>query len=55
MQKSDYIYMIMDNIVVYQINLPADFQDNQLHRHLNKYDEKYLKIVAGFNKSRIFD
>ncbi|MFX1599517.1 MAG: hypothetical protein ACFFB6_02855 [Promethearchaeota archaeon] len=41
----------MDNIVVYQINLPADFQDNQLHRHLNKFDEKYLKIVAGFDKN----
>ncbi|MFX0024613.1 MAG: hypothetical protein ACFE9S_20035 [Candidatus Hermodarchaeota archaeon] len=51
MQKSDYVYMIMDNIMVYQINLPADLQGNQLHRHLNKYDEKYLKIVAGFDKN----
>jgi hypothetical protein len=51
MQKSDYVYMIMDNIMVYQINLPADLQGNQLHRHLNKYDEKFLNIVAGFDKN----
>ena len=51
MQKSDYIYMIMDNIMVYQINLPSDLQGNQLQRHLNKYDEKYLGIVAGFDKN----
>ena len=51
MQKSDYVYMIMDNIMVYQINLPSDLQGNQLHRHLNKYDEKFLKIVAGFDKN----
>ena len=51
MQKSDYIYMIMDNIMVFQINLPADLLNNQMHRHLNKYDEKYLKIVAGFDKN----
>lgn len=38
MQKSDYIYMIMDNIMVYQINLPSDLQGNQLQRHLNKYN-----------------
>ncbi|UCC21093.1 MAG: hypothetical protein JSV62_07400 [Promethearchaeota archaeon] len=51
MQKSDYIYMIMDNIMVYHINLPSDLQGNQLQRHLNKYDEKYLGIVAGFDKN----
>ncbi|MFW9973554.1 MAG: hypothetical protein ACFFDF_25465 [Candidatus Odinarchaeota archaeon] len=51
MQKSDYIYMIMDNIMVYHINLPSDLQGNQLQRHLNKYDEKYLAIVAGFDKN----
>jgi hypothetical protein len=50
MQKSDYIYMILDNIMVYHINLPPDFQGNRLHQHLNKFDEKYLKIVAGFTK-----
>jgi hypothetical protein len=51
MQKSDYIYMITDNIMVYQISLPADFRGNQLHSHLNKYDEKFLKIIAGFDKN----
>ncbi|MFW9818064.1 MAG: hypothetical protein ACFFE5_00525 [Candidatus Thorarchaeota archaeon] len=51
MQKSDYIYMIMDNIMVYHINLPSDLQGNQLQRHLNKYDEKHLGIVAGFDKN----
>jgi hypothetical protein len=51
MQKSDYIYMIMDNIMVYQINLPSDLQGNQLQRHLNKYDDKYLGIIAGFDKN----
>ena len=51
MQKSDYIYMITDNIVVFRINLPTDLQGNQLREHLNKYDEKYLKIIAGFDKN----
>lgn len=51
MQKSDYIYMITDNIMVYQINLPTDFRGNQLHEHLNSYDEKYLSIIAGFDKN----
>ncbi|MFX1292407.1 MAG: hypothetical protein ACFFAG_15800, partial [Promethearchaeota archaeon] len=51
MQKSDYIYMIADNIMVYQITLPEDLQGNKLHVHLNKYDEKYLKIIAGFDKN----
>ncbi len=51
MQKSDYIYMITDNIMVYQINLPTDFRGNKLHEHLNSYDEKYLSIIAGFDKN----
>ena len=51
MQKSDFIYMITDNIMVYQINLPTDFRGNQLHEHLNSYDEKYLSIIAGFDKN----
>lgn len=50
MQKSDYVYMIADNILVYQISLPEDLEGNRLHQHLNKYDEKYLKIIAGFDK-----
>jgi hypothetical protein len=51
MQKSDYIYMIADNVIVYQINLPPELQGNDLHRHLNNYDETYLKIIAGFDKN----
>ncbi|MFX1376846.1 MAG: hypothetical protein ACFFA0_13645 [Promethearchaeota archaeon] len=51
MQKTDYIYMISDNIMVYQITLPEYLQGNRLHTHLNKYDEKYLKIIAGFDKN----
>ncbi|MFX0040636.1 MAG: hypothetical protein ACFFCY_07565 [Promethearchaeota archaeon] len=37
--------------MVYQIDLPSDLQGNQLQRHLNKYDEKYLGIIAGFDKN----
>ncbi|MHA1459506.1 MAG: hypothetical protein ACTSQR_07590 [Promethearchaeota archaeon] len=51
MNKSDYVYMILDNILVYNINLPPGFQNNGLDEHLNKFDENYVKIVAGFNKS----
>ena len=51
MQKSDYIYMISDNIMVYQISLPADLQENGLRMHLNKFDENFLKIIAGFDKN----
>ena len=51
MQKIDYIYMITDNILVYQINLPAELRGNQLQQHLDKYDEKFLKIIAGFDKN----
>ena len=48
MNKEDYIYMILDNILVYNINLPTEFQGNGLNSHLNKFDENYLKIIAGF-------
>ena len=51
MQKTDYIYMITDNILVYQINLPSDFSGNKLREHLNKFDEQFLKIIAGFDKN----
>ncbi|MHA2180250.1 MAG: hypothetical protein ACXAAH_02370 [Promethearchaeota archaeon] len=51
MQRSDYVYMIADNIMVYQITIPSDFEGNRLHEHLNKYEEKYLKIIAGFDKN----
>ncbi len=51
MQKIDYIYMITDNILVYQINLPAELRGNQLQQHLDKYEEKFLKVIAGFDKN----
>ncbi|MFW9894900.1 MAG: hypothetical protein ACFFD7_03765 [Candidatus Thorarchaeota archaeon] len=51
MQRSDYVYMIADNIMVYQITLPSELEGNKLHEHLNKYDEKFLKIIAGFDKN----
>ena len=51
MQSSDYVYMIADNILVYQITLPSDLEGRKLHEHLNKYDEKYLKIIAGFDQN----
>jgi len=51
MNKSDYIYMILDNVLVYNINLPPEFQGNGLDDHLNKFDENNIKIVAGFNKN----
>ena len=51
MNKSDYVYMILDNALVYNINLPPDYQGDGLNTHLNNFDEKNMKIVAGFNKS----
>ena len=51
MDKSDYIYMIQDNIIVYRITLPPEFQGGNLERHLNGFNERALEIIAGFNKS----
>ena len=51
MNKSDYIYMILDNVLVYNINLPPEYQGDGLDSHLNKFDENNIKIVAGFNKN----
>ena len=51
MQKSDYLNMIVDNVMVFGINLPTDFQGNNLHNHLSQFDERSLVIIAGFNKS----
>ncbi len=51
MNKSDYVYMILDNVLVYNINLPPEFQGSGLDDHLNKFDENYVKIIAGFNKN----
>ncbi|TFG24684.1 MAG: hypothetical protein EU529_03530 [Promethearchaeota archaeon] len=50
MQRSDYIYMIIDNLMVFEIDLPGDLPVDQLSNHLNKFDDRALKIIAGFNK-----
>ncbi len=50
MQKIDYITMISDNVMVFGIKLPPDIQGEKLNEHLNKFDEKHLGIIAGFNK-----
>jgi hypothetical protein len=51
MDKSDYIYMILDNVLVYHIALPPEFQGDQLNNHLANFDDKSLSVVAGFNKN----
>ena len=51
MNKSDYIYMILDNVLVYNINLPPEYQGNGLDDHLNKFNENNVNIIAGFNKN----
>ena len=51
MQKSDYLYMILDNILAFNIQLSVEFQGNGLSTHLEKFDEEKLKAIAGFNKS----
>lgn len=50
MQKSDLILIIADNVMVYKIKVPSDLQGNNLHQHLENFDEKVLKAIAGFNK-----
>ncbi len=50
MQRSDYIYMIIDNLMVFEIDLPGDLPIDQLTNHLNRFDDRALKIIAGFNK-----
>lgn len=51
MQKSDYLYMILDNVLAFSIQLPPEYQENGLNEHLDKFDENALKVVAGFNKN----
>ncbi len=50
MQKSDYIYMVIDNLTVFSINPPELPQGEQLYDYLDKFDEEFIKIIAGFNK-----
>ena len=51
MEKSDYLYMILDNVLAFSIQLPPEYQGNGLNEHLDKFDENALKVVAGFNKN----
>ncbi len=50
MQKSDYLNMIKDNVLVFNINLSPEFQGEKLDNHLNNFDENSLKIIAGCNQ-----
>jgi hypothetical protein len=50
MQKSDYIYIIIDNLSVYGTKSPEIPQGEQLYDYLSKFNEDFLKIIAGFNR-----
>jgi len=50
MEKSDYIYMIIDNMTVYDIEVPEIYRDDNLFNYLNNFDEQLVKIIAGFNQ-----
>ena len=50
MQKSDYIYIIIDNLTVFGIKPPELPQGEQLYDYFDKFNEEYIKIAAGFNK-----
>ena len=50
MQKFDYIYMIIDNVTIFNIQLPSALEGGKLNEHLNTFDENLLKIVAGFSQ-----
>ncbi|MBD3214254.1 MAG: hypothetical protein GF311_16710 [Candidatus Lokiarchaeota archaeon] len=52
MEKADYVQMILDNIVVFDLNVPDRFSStDSVQAHLNQYDTNILKIIAGFNQS----
>ncbi len=51
MLKSDYLYMIIDNALAFSIKLPEELQGNKLNEHLAKFEESFLKIIAGFNQN----
>lgn len=50
MQKFDYIYMIVDNVTIFSIQLPSALGGGKLNDHLNTFNENILKMVAGFNQ-----
>jgi hypothetical protein len=51
MDKADYLYMILDNVLVFNISLSPEFQGNKLSEHLQNFNDKGLEIIAGFNKN----
>ncbi len=52
MQKSDYIQFILDNINVFNLDLPNTIQNSEnLKSNLESLDENVLKAIAGFNKN----
>ena len=51
MDKLDYLYIILDNVVAFSIQLSSEYQGNGLNAHLERFDESALKVIAGFNKS----
>ncbi|MHA1257645.1 MAG: hypothetical protein ACTSPS_18825 [Promethearchaeota archaeon] len=50
MQKFDYIYMIIDNVTIFNIQLPSALEGGKLNDHLNTFDENILIMVAGFSQ-----
>ena len=51
MNKEDYLYIILDNVLAFNIVLPQELIGNNLKRYLNRLDKEQLKIIAGFNKN----
>ncbi len=52
MEKQDLIHFIIDNVSVFNLNLPNEVKEYQkFEAHLESFDENMLKIVAGFNEN----
>lgn len=50
MEKSDYIYMIKDNVLVLDIQLPDHLQGENLEKYLIALPLDTLEHIAGFDK-----
>ncbi|GAH07929.1 unnamed protein product [marine sediment metagenome] len=51
MEKSDYIYMIKDNVSVLGIQLPDHLQGENLEKYLTALPLDTLEHIAGFDKN----
>jgi hypothetical protein len=52
MNKQRILKFILENLKVYDLNLPANVQNiEELRNFLHTLDEDILKVIAGFNKS----